>query len=299
MRRWVIVVGLFAALCCTAVAPAGATELGGGAYPLGAEGIMAGAVPPPGLYFINYLTWYSADSFRDGNGDSVIPGFKLDAWVDVFRFLKVTDKKVLGGNWAMHAFIPVVNLDVTMPPGISDGNFGIGDIIVDPFILSWHSPCWHFATGIDCYLPTGDFSATQLANIGRNYWTFEPILGITYLNPSGFEVSAKLMYDFNTKNSDMDYQSGQEFHIDYAVAQHLQNNWTLGLAGYCYWQMTDDEYAGVSVPPDGMKGKVFAAGPTVKYDRDRFSFIFTYTKEFGAENKPEGQKAWFKCIVPF
>lgn len=34
-----------------------ATEFGGGAYPNGAEDFMAGAVPPPGNYFINYFTY--------------------------------------------------------------------------------------------------------------------------------------------------------------------------------------------------------------------------------------------------
>ena len=33
-----------------------ATEFGGGAYPNGAECFMAGAVPPPGTYFLNYVT---------------------------------------------------------------------------------------------------------------------------------------------------------------------------------------------------------------------------------------------------
>ncbi|WP_303700226.1 hypothetical protein [Flexistipes sinusarabici] len=28
---------------------------GGGSYPNGAEAFMSGAVPPPGLYFINYF----------------------------------------------------------------------------------------------------------------------------------------------------------------------------------------------------------------------------------------------------
>ena len=32
-----------------------ATELGGGAYPNGAEDFMSGAIPPPGFYFIDYF----------------------------------------------------------------------------------------------------------------------------------------------------------------------------------------------------------------------------------------------------
>jgi len=294
MRRMAVVV---AAVTCLTVS-AFATEMGGSAYPNGAEGIMAGALPPPGLYLLNYTTFYSADKFCDGNGNSAIPGFKLEAWANVVRILKVSDAKILGGNWAMHLFVPVANLDVTIP-GRSDGSFDIGDVIVDPFILGWHAPPWHFAAGIDCYLPTGGFSTLELANVGRNCFTFEPIFAFTYLNQSGCEVSAKFMYDFNLKNSDTNYQSGQEFHVDYAVARHLKNDWTVGLAGYCYFQTTDDEVAGAPVPPDGNKGKVFALGPTVQYGRGKTNVAFTCQKEFGAENKPEGLKLWLKVIKAF
>ncbi len=38
-----------------------ATEGGGGAYPNGAEGFMAGAVPPPGNYVINYALYLHGD----------------------------------------------------------------------------------------------------------------------------------------------------------------------------------------------------------------------------------------------
>ncbi len=175
---------------------------------------MSGAVPPPGFYFIDYLNYYTADTFRNGSGDSAIPNFKLKATANVFRFIYVTTQQVLGGFWGMHAFIPVVNLDVTVP-SLSQKKTGIGDIIVDPFILSWHSKNWHAATGLDIYLPTGGYDSRDLANIGRNYWTFEPIAAFTYMSDSSFDISAKFMYDFNTKNNDTDYASGQEFHVDY------------------------------------------------------------------------------------
>ena len=59
--------------------PAFATEGGGGAYPNGAEDFMAGALPPPGTYFKNYLLYYSASQFNDKNGNDLIPDFKLKA----------------------------------------------------------------------------------------------------------------------------------------------------------------------------------------------------------------------------
>jgi hypothetical protein len=288
----------FLSLVVLANGNAYATEFGGGAYPNGAEDFMSGAVPPPGYYFINYLNYYSADEFKDGNGDELIPDFELSATANVFRFLYVTKQQIFGGYWGVHMFIPLVNLEVTLPPLGEQGRAGLGDIIVDPFILSWHFKNWHLATGVDIYMPTGRYDEEEFANIGRNYWTFEPIFAVTYLSDGGFEVSSKFMYDFNTKNSDTDYLSGQEFHFDYTLGYKI-SNWRVGLGGYYYTQVTNDEIDGEKAGEDGFKGQVFALGPQVQYQHKNMFFTAKYQIETEVENKPEGEKFWFKFIYAF
>jgi len=274
-----------------------ATESGGGAYPNGAEDFMSGAVPPPGFYLLNYFTYYTADKFKIKNGPD-IPNFDLDVVADTLRFLYVSKQQILGGFWGMHVFVPFANVDVTLPVG-SQSKFGIGDIIVDPFILSWHTKNWHFVTAVDVFMPTGSYDMNRIANVGRNYWTFEPIVGFTFLSDGGFEVSSKIMYDFNTKNQDTAYLSGQEFHFDYTVGYKIKN-WSLGLGGYYYKQVTNDKVNGQKVPiGDGFKGQVFALGPQVKYDYKNMSFILKYQIEMAVENKPEGDKFWFKFVYAF
>ncbi len=274
-----------------------ATEGGGGAYPNGAEDFMAGAVPPPGIYFLNYFTFYTADKFMDSSGKNAIPNFDLKVTANVFRFLYVSKTQIFGGNWGAHVLIPIVKVDVELPIG-SQNKTGLGDIIVDPFILSWHFKNWHFVTGIDIYIPTGQFDKNRLANVGRNYWTFEPIFAFTYLSDSGFDVSCKFMYDFNTKNRDTNYRSGQEFHFDYTIGKRF-DNFNIGVGGYFYKQLTDDKVNGQKVASDGNKGKAFAVGPQVKYDHKNMSFILKYQKEMEVKNKPEGDKFWFKFVYAF
>lgn len=293
-------------LSAAGVSVAQATEGGGGAYPNGAEDFMSGAVPPPGTYFINYFDYYSANKFADKNGNSSIPGFKLKVTADVLRFIHVTDKQILGGFWGFHAFVPLMNVDVkTSTPLGSDSKTGLGDIIVDPFILSWHGKNWHAATGVDIYIPTGSYDKADLANVGRNYWTFEPILAGTVLTDNGFEASVKLMYDYNTRNNDASkltapgttkYLSGQELHFDYALGKKI-DAFTLGLNGYYYQQLTNDEADGVTV--NDSKGKVFSYGPAVKYDYKNMAFSLKYQIETAAENRPEGKNLWFKFVYAF
>lgn len=272
-----------------------ATEFGGGAYPNGAEDFMAGAVPPPGTYFLDYLTYYKADKFKVGS--SISSPFDLKVTANVFRFLHVTKHQILGGFWGVQVFVPILNVDVTVP-GRSQSKTGVGDIIVDPFILSWHWKNFHLVTGLDIYIPTGSFDKNDLANLGRNYWTFEPVVGATFISDSGFEVSGKFMYDFNTKNDDTEYKSGQEFHFDYTIAQKF-GNWSVGLGGYYYKQTTADKLNDNKVSPDGFKGQVFAFGPQIKYDYKNMSFILKYQTETSVENRPEGDKFWFKFVYAF
>jgi hypothetical protein len=305
MKKWKgfrnlsVVLAVTAVLLCPAILTewACATEGGGGAYPNGAEDFMVGALPPPGTYFKNYMTYYTASSFKGNSGNDLIPDFKLNVFADTMRLIHVTKTEILGASWAMHAFLPIVYQDVTAA-GSSDNRWGLGDIIIDPFILGWHFPNFHVTTGLDIYLPTGTYDKNRQANAGRNYWTFQPIVAMTYLSDGGFELSAKFMYDFNTENSSTNYQSGQEFHFDYTVGYHIDKQWAVGLGGYCYFQTTDDKVNGVT-PPDGFKGQVYAIGPQAQYGYKNMNFTLKWQYEFDAKYKPEGNKFWFNFVYAF
>lgn len=272
-----------------------ATEGGGGAYPNGAEDFMSGAVPPPGTYLINYFDYYAADRFNDNNGNKAPFSFDVNVYANTFRLIHITKLKFLGGFWGMHVFLPLVKMDVHSSPAGSGSKEGLGDIIIDPVILSWHGKNWHAATGVDIYCPTGSFNKFRAANIGRNYWTFEPIIAGTYQSDSGFEVSAKFMYDFNTRNTDTDYRSGQEFHVDYTVAQKI-GNLRLGAGGYYYQQTTGDKTSG---PVNFGKGMTISVGPQAKYDHKNMSLVFKYLFEVDARNRPQGNNLWTKFVYAF
>jgi hypothetical protein len=279
-------------------ASAYATEGGGGAYPNGAEDFMAGALPPPGTYFLDYLDYYHASSLRDKNGDKLVPDFDLDVVVNAFRLVHVTKQEILGASWAMHVFVPIMHMDVDATMG-DDDKTGLGDIIVDPFILGWHSKNVHVTAGFDIYVPVGSYDKDDLANTGRNYWTFEPVAAVTFLGDNGIELSGKFMYDFNLENPDTDYTSGQEFHFDYTAGYHVDKNLALGVGGYYYYQTTDDELDGDKVEPDGFKGRVFAVGPQASYSYKNMAFTLKWQKEFEARNRPEGNNFWVKFMYAF
>lgn len=59
-----------------------------------------------------------------------------------------TEHKILGGNWGWHVIVPLVHQDVALGAG-SKSKFGLGDVTVNPFIVSWHAKNWHWAIGLD------------------------------------------------------------------------------------------------------------------------------------------------------
>jgi hypothetical protein len=271
---------------------------GGDQYPQGAEGFMAGALPPPGFYFLGYGVDYRGD-LVDNDGDKVTSpageSVSIRANAVAGRLLYMSDFQVLGGNWGAHMVIPI--FDVRVEAGsTSQHKTGLGDITFDPFVLAWHWKDFHLATGLDITAPSGRYKAGDLANIGANYWSFEPLVTFTYLNEDGWEGSAKLMYNVKTENTATDYQSGDEFHMDYTLAKHF-DDWSVGLGGYFVHQIQRDEQNGVEVS-DSIR-KTFAIGPQVKYDYQNMSFIAKWQNEVYSRNTFDGNRFNLKFIYAF
>ncbi len=275
-----------------------ATEGGGSHYPGGNEDFMVGMLPPPGAHFLNYVMYYSSNKVRDNSGSTVPGDFRLDAAVEAMRFIYITNKKLLGADVGMHVIVPVGYQHVSTG-GISQSKTGLGDIEFSPLVLGWHfNKNWHLTTCVDIMAPTGAYDKNDLSNIGRNYWTFNPIVAFTYLHDKGFEVSAKFLYLINTVNSATGYTSGQEFIVDYLVGQRI-GNWNIGVNGAYYKQTTADRMRNESADFDGYKGQFFSVGPAVQYNFKNMFFNLKYQIDTNVKNKPEGDKLWFKFFYAF
>ncbi len=297
---------------------------GGQNYPNGSEAFLAGAVPPPGFYFLDYLYYYNADTMKDDNGDDIAAFDDVSVVANVFRFLWMSEKQILGGNYGMHAFLPILgtDLDFNVPVGPettrSYNDTSVPFIIYSPFILAWHlqEGKLHLVTSLaDIYIPTGQDDG-NMASVGRNFWTIEPVLGITYMLDN-WAFSAKLMYDFNTSQDkyatvygfEVDRDPGQEFHFDYSMSYAVAPSFRIGVNGYYYTQTTDDSYdLDASIPPpvqellradEGYHSRVFAVGPGIWYNHKNMFFSLRNQWEMAAKNKTEGYNIWAKFIYAF
>ena len=273
-----------------------ATEGGGSSYPMGAENYMTGAMPPPGFYTQVFAESYRADRLLDNRGKSALDDFHLSADVIAPRLIWVTEQKVLDGDLAFHLNVPLVDLRVDVN-GQHQKKTGMGDIIFGPALGYHYSEKFHAIYALDIFAPTGRYDREDLANIGRNYWAFEPIAAFSYVDPAGVNADIKVMYDFNLRNRATDYRSGQELHADYSLGWGLGNGWVVGVGGYMYRQTTDDHQDGSRIEDN--RGRAFAIGPSIKYASSSGWFVTAkWQKESEVRNRPEGEAYWVKLTIP-
>jgi hypothetical protein len=239
---------LFASAPSTTFAAEGASSH----YLPGAGGDLFLALPPePGLQVANTF-WY-----QTGSTDVALLEGKVGLGMDLDLFLNLTsltytfETPVLGGRYTMGVAIPFgrAALDGALVGplggsiGFSDDSFDLSDIALIPVQLSWSSGLWSFKLWESIVAPTGgyDTSGSDLANLGRNYWSFDTMGAVTWFNPeSGTEVSVAPGVMVNTENSATDYKTGTEFHVDFVANQFVSESLAVGLRGYYYKQLTGD-----------------------------------------------------------
>ncbi len=277
-----------------------ATEGGGSIYPVGSENFTCCALPPPGLYGILYVQNYQADKVRGNDGQVVTPdGFKVKATAVAPRLVWVAPTQLAGASvGGLHAILPLVDLSVHVAPGTAQSKSGIGDMVFGPFLAWHHSASLHTVAGLDFFAPTGGYKVGDLANIGRNHWALQAVLGASVINPEGFNADAKVMWTHNFRNSDTDYQSGQELIVDYALGWGVGRGWTLGVGGHVYQQISDDKSQGATVSNN--KGRAVSVGPSMRYDSGKGWFLTAkYEVEQRVRNRAEGSAFWFKGVTAF
>jgi hypothetical protein len=235
--------------------------------------------------------------------------------------LWVAPQKVLGGNVGFGAIVPVgwkdtsADLDVlatlTLPPPlgtlqagrrftIDDSSTEFGDPVLNA-LIGWHHGNWHWNVGMLVNVPIGPWSNDSISNLSFNHWGLDTTAAVTWLDPKiGFEISVAPGFTFNWENPDTDYETGTEFHVEFALLQHFSKRFAAGIAGFHYQQVTGDSGAGARL--GDFKGRVTSLGPVVTYSfnlgKIPVSTQLMWTHDFDVENRLEGNLGIFTVSMP-
>ena len=240
-----------------------AEENGSGMYTPGAiASAIDSMLPAPGFIlrpnYYNYNGVYDVGCISAGCADTL--------------YLKASSKAVsLTAGWKPEAqfsdkwsymfsiTVPYVYMDVStyLTSGATtsttrDSNVGLGDMEIIPINISYHKSAetqYNFKSTLRA--PTGEYETNQLANIGKNYWSFEPTVGIIHVSADNtLQFSAYAGLNFNTENDATDYKSGTQSHVEFTTERRFLSSdnkgvWGVGVTGFYYRQLTDDSVSGV------------------------------------------------------
>ena len=296
-----------------------AEEGASGHYAPGANASFVDTLPSkPGLAIANFFNYYDGSASVSKQlpyGGLITAGLDATAYSDTVIALYTTPLKLLGGYYAVGAAIPFVWVEakgeVTGPLGNTftkrDKASGIGDITLYPFMLGWTGLKGDLKSDVrlGIYAPTGNYDKGELANLGKNYWTFEPAVSLSYISSKiGLELSAFAGMDFNTENHKTDYQTGTQFHLDFTAAEHLPlfgGVIGVGVNFFYYQQISGDSGSGATL--GDFKGRTIGIGPVLSYamkiwKKDLVAEV-KWLPEIDVKNRLEGDYIWFKLGTVF
>jgi hypothetical protein len=300
-----------------------AEETGSAHYLPGSMASFIDAFPgtPGGLAILNFFSYY--DGVTSINAQLPMGGFlssdvNATAYADSIVAVYQTPWKFLGGGYAFGLSVPYVWLEVDgqaqhVGPGgalgpvhsMRDTASGIGDMTLIPCMVGWTdlAPDLKVDFRLSVYAPTGEYKLGQLANLGKNYWTFEPGIMVSWISSKlGTEVSLYSGVDFNTRNNDSDYTSGTSLHFDLTVAQHLPlfgGIFGFGANAFYYQQITGDSGSGARL--GDFKGMTTGIGPVLSYvghvgDKKLLAEL-KWLPEMDVDKRMQGDYVWFKLGV--
>jgi len=272
---------------------------------LGFTSFLDGGPPAgPGLYFQEYVQYYTAGTFRSQQGKKLsVPG-SIDAWVSLNQLIYQSDQPILGGaKWGVDLIVPLVSLN-SHPAGNEQltTHSGLGDLLIGPFIqwdpiMGANGPIFMQRIEFQVLAPTGAYDKRQFLNAGSNFWSLDPYwAGTVFIMPE-WTASWRLHYLWNGKNNDpfvalkaARTQAGQATHLNFASEYELlPKQLRVGLNGYYLKQFTNAEIDGHGVPDS--REQVLGIGPGVLYSFSQNDHLFFNAYfETQAENRPEGSR---------
>lgn len=274
-RTWIALAAMSLSLSFTA-----STQAQTAHYPNGVEGIKASSLPPAGIYVRDYNYCYFANEFPGGPAD-----FNATAYVQGPRGIWITDQKVLGGTYGASVLVPFVYQDISVG-ATQQQKFGLGDLMLEPLLLSWNVGDYDFALGYGLWTPTGDFQAGRLVNPGKGYFGHMLSLGASrhFGEDKSWTLTALNRYEINHENPDTDITTGDAWTIEGGLSKTLSKSVEVGAIGYVQAKVTPD--SGPVAPRDSIAG----FGPEVSVlipGIDLFASV-RYAFEFAASDRPEG-----------
>jgi hypothetical protein len=319
MKKKLFLLGLACAL--PLAFNARAEQSGIGHYVSGQTADFSGLNPTaPGWYFLNYVVTYNNGTY-DAPGGMIFGrnhalGVTVNYTAEVPTLIYAYPFDFFGGTLASGVSVPYTWVTVkaqgtvtgrrrSRTTTVEQSAQGVGDIEWMPIMTAWTNGDFSFNASFNFWTPNGSYDRTQLASVGLGYWTFEPMVAVSWLSSTiGTEATIFAAVDFNTKNESADYQSGNIFHADGTLAQHFPLAGGFGGAGataFYLKQFTGDSGSGAVLGP--FEAESYGVGPTISYvhsiGKSTLVVDASWLPQIHEENTTRGDYFWAKVTLVF
>lgn len=302
--------------------PARAEEGGSGLYLPGAFSSAMDITPTePGFGIATDVILYSGDF----NGQRGLPlggvlrsGLNADMALWDVAMAYTFEPKVLGASYTVGVSLPFLWVDVeadasvTGPRGrtrshrISESASGLTDMVIIPLALTWKKDDWKFNFQEVVYAPTGDYEVGSLSNLGKNHWSFDSTVGVSYVgSKTGLEFTLLSGIMFSTENNDTDYKNGNVIHTEATLAQYLplgKNTLVgIGVNGFYLQQVSGDSGEGAVL--GDFEGRTVGLGPVLNVIQTigdkKLAIQAKWLPELDTKNRLEGNWVWLSVGMAF
>ncbi len=292
--------------------------VGGIHYPAGLDGIRGASLPAPGIYFRDDNLFYYGTS-------GTLPDLKSFVYLQAPQVTWMTGCKIFGADYGMDAMIPIIDNDTTwnevieFPSGVKatvsmgGSHFGLGDIKIEPLLLSWRLKHFDVSAAYALWVPSGDYSDSSPLNLGDGLWTHMLTLGSVWYPDAdkSWAVSVLNHYEFNCQVPGVQNITlaggGVEgipeniacstYTLEWGISKTMCHVLDAGLAGYFQQQFTEQTAATTVFN----NPKVAGVGPEIQAQFPNLGLTISarYAYEFVAVNRPRGHNVDLMLAMGF
>ncbi|MDR0881459.1 MAG: transporter [Candidatus Adiutrix sp.] len=268
----------------------------GGHYAVGVEAYKASNMVTEGSFYKMYNAFVYADKFTDNQGQKTSGRSRLEAFTQLHRFgFHIAHLDALGADLITDFAIPV-SWQRIESGGWKSRAFGLGDLLFEPVLLSWHGERYDFLTTVTLFLPTGRYHQDEFSP-GKNFWSILPSVGLVYYldEKKSWTVSLLGRYEFNTENNGQ--RDGDSLMLEWAVGKNF-GVFDLALAGASKVQVTDN--SGSRANRD-TRDRQHSIGPELVYFHEPSGLQFSLRSlwDYETANGPQGNMTTLSIVKAF
>ncbi|MDR1608403.1 MAG: transporter [Deltaproteobacteria bacterium] len=298
MKKIIIAIAILLGVFCFSKAD---KALASAHFTTGGSGYMLATMPPPGLFYLLYNTWYQADDFILNNGRKLPGDTKTRVFSQTHRFVWSMDVWVLSGNLMLDLVVPLTSYNFGRGlAGTADSrHFGMGDPY-SHLTVTWHRPKFDALLSCAVFFPIGDFREDNLlTSPGKGYWGLQPTAGLTlyFDEAKTWTWSTVIRYEISFKQRKTGVREGDNFHMESSIGKQM-GNVALALSTAGSWQVSDSKGKGSNAANE-QRTRTFSLGPEVVVGIGRFGNLsLRCLFEVASRNNPEGTMATLTWTIP-